>query len=216
MCGRYLFSDAEAEDIREIIRDVESKVGAGAVKVGEIFPTDRAPVLMGEEQNISPQLLTWGYPGYTGKGVIINARAETAHDKPAFRKSLLTKRCIIPSSGFFEWSHDPDTDGSGQLTLGDFASGQQPRKRSNGTRRKQKYLFRVPGEKVLYMAGLYNVYEGERRFVILTTAANGSVADVHDRMPLILRKDLLRDWLFSGERAMNLLSESPILEKTAV
>lgn len=64
-----------------------------------------------------------------------------------FRKSLLECRCIVPTSGFFEWD-----------------------------RQKIKYHFRLPGQDALYLAGLWNRFEDEERFVILTTAPNTSIA----------------------------------------
>lgn len=214
MCGRYLFSEAEAEDIREIIRDVEIRTGAATVKRGEIFPTDRVPILLAQNHSIRPELFTWGFPGFRGKSVIINARAETAHEKPMFRNSLITRRCIIPSTGFFEWgSTDEETNDmeySSVLIPGMARSG------AGSKSKKQKYLFRISGEKVLYMAGLYNIYQGEPRFVILTTAANTSVIDVHNRMPLVLRKELIEDWIFDDGRVSELMRESPMLERTAV
>jgi putative SOS response-associated peptidase YedK len=66
------------------------------------------------------------------------------------------------------------------------------------------------------MAGLYNVFEGENRFVILTTKANSSVVEVHNRMPLVLRKDLIDDWLLNDELVSEILLESPTLKKVAV
>jgi hypothetical protein len=74
----------------------------------------------------------WGFPNFRSKsGVIINARAETALDKKTFRESLLSRRCVIPSTGFFEWTK---------------------------TGAKKKYLFRETGKSLLYMAGIYNDY----------------------------------------------------------
>jgi len=215
MCGRYLFSEAEAEDILEIIRDVEGRTGAGTVKRGEIFPTDSAPILLARDRSVRPELFVWGFPGFRGKNVIINARAETAHEKPMFRRSLAARRCVIPSTGFFEWGI-ADNDGTADSEV-DIINPLLP---VTGTRKgkpkKQKYLFRIPGEKVLYMAGLYNIYQDGPRFVILTTAANESMMDVHDRMPLILRRELIEDWLFDDGKVPELLRQSPVLEKTAV
>lgn len=215
MCGRYLFSEAEAEDIREIIRDVEERTGAGTVKRGEIFPTDSAPILLGSGRSVRPELFVWGYPGFSGKNVIINARAETASEKPMFRKSLAARRCVIPSAGFFEWglisgAGSADNDAGAGIAADAAMLGIR-----QGKPKKQKYLFRLPGEKVLYMAGLYNIYPEGPRFVILTTAANASMIDVHDRMPLILSKDLIEDWLFDDGRVPELIRRSPILEKAA-
>ena len=87
-------------------------------------------------------------------------------DKPMFRKCLEQRRCVIPSTGFYEWAAD-----------------------------KTKYRFRLPGEDALYMAGLYNEFAGEPRYVILTTAANESIADVHNRMPVVLPRARIAEWI---------------------
>jgi putative SOS response-associated peptidase YedK len=185
MCGRYvLFSDTEMQDIRDIIDEVQRKTN-GEIKTGEIFPTDRAPVLIREQEIITPEAVKWGFPGFRGKGVIINARAESAMEKPTFRKSLETKRCIIPSTGFFEWSH----------------SGP-----------KVKYQFNLLESDALYMAGLYHDYDGERRFVVLTTDANASMSEIHSRMPVVLGQDEMSQWMDSYQGALDLLqSERPML-----
>jgi putative SOS response-associated peptidase YedK len=219
MCGRYLFTEAESEDIRNIVNDIENRMGEGTVKLGEIFPTDRVPALIAQKDTVQPDLLTWGFPGFRGKSVVINARSETAHEKPMFRNSLVYRRCIIPSTGFFEWGPvitesskvkygEEVPDGDSQISL-----WQQPASKKS---KKQKYLFNLPGEEALYMAGLYNVFEGENRFVILTTKANSSVVEVHNRMPLVLRKDLIDDWLLNDELVSEILLESPTLKKVAV
>lgn len=186
MCGRYvLFSDPEMAEIREIIEEVQRQ--NPEIKTGEIFPTNSAPVLLQENGKLMPEAVKWGFPDFRGKGVIINARAETAPEKPMFRRSLEEKRCIIPSCGFYEWSH------SGPKT---------------------KYQFNLPGEGVLYMAALYNDFAGERRFTILTTAANKSIADIHNRMPVVLARQEMDQWIDSYQGALDILQSSrPALVK---
>lgn len=182
MCGRYvLFGSEELQEIRDIINEVQRKVN-GEIKTGEIFPTDRAPVLIQRNGFLSPEAVTWGFPSFHGKGVIINARAETVPEKPMFRNCLATRRCVIPSTGFYEWSHDGA---------------------------KTKYQFNLPGVSALYMAGLYNKFQGESRFVILTTAANASMADVHSRMPVVLDRVGVEYWMGNERAALELLSEVP-------
>ncbi len=185
MCGRYvLFSDTEMADIRDIIDEVQRKIN-GEIKTGEVFPTDRAPVLIQKNGIITPEAAKWGFPNAHTKGVLINARAETAAEKPMFRRSLEWKRCMIPSTGFFEWTH---------------------------TGKKEKYLFNLPGTQSLYMAGLYNEFDGERRFVILTTEANRSISEIHSRMPVVLTESDRPYWMESYEGALHVLqAEQPIL-----
>ena len=79
-----------------------------------------------------------------------------------FRKSLLERRCVVPTTGFYEWSRD-----------------------------KTKYRFRLPGRDALYLGGLWNTFQGQERFVVVTTAPNDTVINVHDRMPVLLTEDEL-------------------------
>ena len=65
--------------------------------------------------------------------------------------------------------------------------------------------------RVLFMAGCYNWYEGQERFVILTTDANSSVAPVHNRMPLILEPEELKDWVLDDQATESLLHKTPVL-----
>lgn len=171
MCGRYaLFSDSENKEIMEIIQQVQDKI-----KVGEIYPTNPAPVILAD----GVHAYHWGFPHFRGKGVIINARAETAEEKRMFKNSLAERRCVVPSTGFYEWKG------------------------------KEKYHFSLPGSPVLYMAGLYNEFAGKQRFVILTTSANDSVREIHDRMPLVLEKQMINDWILNHKTAMHLIHDAP-------
>ena len=82
---------------------------------------------------------------------------------------------------------------------------------------KIKYLFNCPSGGALYLAGLYNDYGDERRMVILTTAANKSVSDIHNRMPVVLSDNELADWVGNPNRALEILHRpGPLLEKVAV
>lgn len=171
MCGRYaLFTDQENAEIMEIIRQVEDKI-----KIGEIYPTNPAPVILAD----GVHAFNWGFPHFKGSGVIINARAETAGEKRMFKGSLAKRRCVIPSTGFYEWKD------------------------------KQKYHITLPHSPVLYMAGIYNEFAGEPRYVILTTPANESVREIHDRMPLVLPKNLIDDWITNDNVALHIVHDVP-------
>ena len=187
MCGRYsLFDDQDNAEIRQIITEVNRRYPDQPIRTGEIFPTNTVPILTADGSDLSPKPLVWGFPKYAGSGVFINARAETAEEKKTFRQSLFTSRCIVPSTGFYEWDEQ-----------------------------KKKYLFRLPGEQTLYMAGISREYDGIPRYVILTTAANDSMKDVHHRMPVILPKDKLQMWVSDADAAIDYLhGEMPPLVRT--
>ena len=187
MCGRY-YIDVDEEELRQICREVE-ELQKIRVKTGEIFPTDIAPVLVGADRGIMPRGMAWGFPRWNAKGVVFNARAETALQKNMFRNALLTHPAVIPTSGFYEWKAVPDT------------------------KKKEKYLFRNPDSNMLYLAGFYNVFAEKdgpihERFTVLTTEANKSVEQYHNRMPILLQKDELNDWL-SGARLKDFLDRTP-------
>ncbi len=178
MCGRYtFFTDKELQEVDEIIEQISNEIQLENMKAGEIFPTDLAPVLLPQEDIIVPRLMVWGFPNFRNKGVIINARSETAREKKLFGASLERRRCIIPSTGFYEWNAE-----------------------------KKKFLFNMPDSGMLYMAGIYDRFDGEDRFVILTTEANKSMAEIHDRMPVVVPKDRIRDWICDPGRVEELLS----------
>ena len=101
-------------------------------------------------------------------------------EKPTFRESVATRRCLLPSTGFFEWDQD-----------------------------KRKYLFRLPGEPLFYMAGLYDRRSGEECYCILTTGANESMSQIHDRMPLIIPKEYIAEWLMNPFSADRILGSVP-------
>ena len=169
MCGRYLIDDDDYSDILSQL--MLNTAGESSVR-GEVFPTNIAPVITFD----GAAAAKWGFPHWKSSGVIINARAETALEKTMFRKPLLEQRCIVQSSGFYEWD------------------------RASGRKNRNKYLLRLPGERVLCMAGMINIFRdasGDEysAFVILTTGASGSVALIHDRMPVIITPDEKDLWL---------------------
>jgi len=186
LCGRYLTDEETYAEIWEMTSAATQAISlshasafagrtTGAVVptvMGEVFPANIAPVITCD----GAEAVKWGFPHWKGSGVIINARAETSSEKPMFRKPLLNRRCVIPSSGFYEWD------------------------RVGGGKKKNKYLLRRPGEHVLFMAGMINIFRDDAgqdysAFVILTTAANSSVAPIHDRMPVILAPGERDQWL---------------------
>ena len=86
MCGRYtIFTENEIVEIRAIIQEISRIFGDGAVNTGEISPTNVAPILTLSNHRLAPSPVSWGFPRWDGKGVIINARCETALQKPLFR-----------------------------------------------------------------------------------------------------------------------------------
>jgi putative SOS response-associated peptidase YedK len=124
-------------------------------------------------------LLRWGLiPSWSKDPSIgnrlINARAETAREKPSFRNAFRRHRCLIPANGFYEWQRQE--------------------------RGKQPYFVRMRDERLFAFAGLWDRWEGPDECVIetcaiLTTSANAVLAPIHDRMPVILPPTEYARWL---------------------
>ncbi len=186
MCGRYAyFTSEEYKEIKKITQMIDEKYDEGHVPDGEIYPTNTVPVLLagGGEKKIDAELIQWGFNGIKSSRPIINARAETVDEKRMFANSFKKQRCIIPTTGFYEWA-----------------------KNENG---RTKYLFRLPDEHMVYLAGIYNEFDDVKKFVILTTSANNSMADVHNRMPVIIKKNYLHDWVYNRKYAEFLIKDTP-------
>ncbi len=188
MCGRYYVDDETSREIRKILEHLDNTdLSGGTYKTGEIFPTERVPVLTKDDKSVKPAIYKWGFPGFQNKGVLINARSETATEKKTFRESVMHRRCIIPANGFYEWDKS-----------------------------KNKYYFHRDSSDMIYMAGFYQNFNHENRFMILTTAANDSMSAIHHRMPLILDNREAEDWIFDNQSVdfiLNKISPNLIHEK---
>jgi len=182
VCGRYCVDDETSREIQKIVGESDKKLNHLKIKTGEIYPTNEVPILMARGKSIALDMLKWGFPNFSNKGLIINARQETVFEKKMFRESIVSRRCIVPASGFYEWNTN-----------------------------KEKIYFTPQGEEVMYMAGIFNIYNNEPRFVILTTEANTSISDVHERMPLLLSKDQIEAWLFDDMQTQKILKQTPYL-----
>ena len=180
MCGRYYVDDETAREIEKLVRDLDRKLQIE--RTGDVFPAQNATIIKGQEHHLAAEQMRWGFPGFEKGKLLINARAETALERPTFRESVQDRRCIIPARGFYEWNKS-----------------------------KEKFTFERKETPVLFMAGCYNWYEDQERFIILTTDANSSVAPVHNRMPLILEPEELKDWVLDDGETEYLLHKTPVL-----
>jgi len=125
-------------------------------------------------------LLRWGLvPSWADDPSVgnrmINARAETAAERPAFREAMRRRRCLVPADGFYEWQ------------------------KQDGSKRKQPHLIRMKNDRPFAFGGLWeNWWRGDDRiesFTILTTSPNVLIAPIHDRMPVIVPPDEYDRWL---------------------
>ena len=164
---------ANDKEINKILDDLPESEQNVQIKFGDIYPTYYAPVLT---QGKHPILCKWGFNRFDGKGVMINARAETVTDKISFRKSFLERRCLIPASGFYEWDSN-----------------------------KRKYYFNRSDGKLLYLGGFYRNEDGIDKFIILTKQSTPPVEKYHNRIPIIVGDDIRDYYLNDTEFARSFI-----------
>ncbi len=177
MCGR--FSQAQ---IAELDREVFELLSVPRLEPRyNIAPTqDAAVVRVGSTQEREMVPLRWGLiPAWAKDPTIgnrmINARAETLAEKPAFKDAFAERRCLVPADGFYEWEKLRD--------------------------RKQPHYVRVGGGQVFAFAGLWERWwdraSGEQRetFTIVTTEPNALLRPIHNRMPVIIAPESYGRWL---------------------
>ena len=143
-----------------------------------IAPTQEVPIVVNENGNKVVMMRFGLIPSWTKekktKYSLINARAETVAKKPMFRRLLGKHRCLVPTTGFYEW-------------------------KKVGSR-KVPYFIRLKDEKYFALAGLWEHWKDPKReeirsFTIVTTKANDVLSEIHPRMPVILRKEDEGLWL---------------------
>ena len=215
MCGRYAAS-ADAELLEEIFV-IDEVAGPLPPPRYNIAPTDPVIAVVERAERTDPSTVTrklvelrWGLvPSWSkdakGAARMINARFETVAEKPAFRKALATRRCLLPADGYYEWyaqTVDPSVP-----------AGRRPP--------KQAFFIHPADGSLLAMAGLYEFWKnpvGEwlATCTIITTTAADAVGHIHDRMPMTVPRECWDDWLDPTlvEGAVQLL-QSPATELEA-
>jgi len=190
MCGRYRLS--RRKQIIEEHFDVVSGEEDWTPRYN-IAPTQAVPVIRQnpKEPRREMSLLRWGLiPSWSkdasGAARMINARSETAATLPAFREALKLRRCLIPADGFYEWQQKGAS--------------------------KQPFCFEVREGELFAFAGLWDRWKdpgGEwiRSCSILTTTPNAVTSSVHDRMPVVLRREDFDLWLDPGMKDDAMVSE---------
>ena len=176
MCGLYSLRKSEAE--------VRATFGYGGEAVlgprDYVTPAGPMAIVRVERAGLRLAWVRWGLVPSWMKEVraakpLINARAETVTQKPSFRNAMRRRRCLIPADGFYEWS------------------GDQPGK-------KQPWHIHRPDNAVFAFAGIWEEWMGAdgselESACIITSAANRSIATIHDRMPVVIDPEAFALWL---------------------
>lgn len=189
MCGRYSLSPTERELVDRF--QIEEFHDTRIVPRFNIAPSQDVSVIISIDNQKVLTSCRWGLIPSWVKDLsrmkpIINARAETIAEKPSFKKALISQRCIIPADGFYEWKT--------------VAGGKTPMRICL----KDKQLFGF--------AGLWETWtspDGEviRTCTIITVAANSAVADIHERMPVVLNSEMESTWLNSTLKDPKVIQE---------
>lgn len=161
-------------------------------RILDINPTDRAVVISQSEDGLIASKMKWGFRDPYHESLVINARSESAAEKPMFAESVRERRCVIPASGYYEWD-----------------------------RSKSRYRFTRPEGGLVLLAGIYRQEimtdrsgdpqdnEGKRttepHFTILTASANECMKPVHPRMPVTVDPGEIRKWIVDRNKTDELL-----------
>jgi putative SOS response-associated peptidase YedK len=179
MCGRYA-STRVRQDLIDIF-DIEGDEAEELEPDYNVAPTKPVPVVLTRDVR-ELHIARWGLVPFWAKDAsigarMINARVETAHEKPAFRRSFALHRCLVPADGYYEW----ETTEEGV---------------------KQPHFIRPADGGVLPMAGLYAVWRspeapGGRLLTctVITTEATDDLGRIHDRMPMLVEPERFAAWL---------------------
>ena len=198
MCGRFVqtpIRDAASLGFPQLVGDLLSMPASY-----NLAPTQRAAVVLDRGDGLQLQRLAWGLLPFWAKdtkrqGSTINARIETVATKPAFRSAFKKHRCLIPMTGYYEWSVSPE-DG-----------------------KKDPWFIHADG--TLWAAGLWEDTsplldpDNLGTFTVITGDSSGVSADIHDRMPVWLAPSQVGEWIAASSEdamAMLLASETPAME----
>jgi len=185
MCGRVNVSDNEG--VRLLLAMLGMEVWPSRDPRFNIAPSQTLEVVTWQEDAPAHQSMTWGMvpswakPG-TFKSPLINARSETIHDKPSFKKLIAAHRVLIPINGFYEWHRE------GKV--------------------KTPYFIKPTSNDAMFVGALFQPAANppseqgaaKAQVCVITVAANESMSEVHHRMPVILNPDDALDWIQPGDQ----------------
>ena len=201
MCGRY----TSKKNPVEIAEEFEASVHTSPDRRPDfnVAPTRSVPIVRAEkpeedaEHSGARELveMKWGLVPFWAKdpkvgGRMFNARVETVATKPAFRRALKKRRCIVPADGYYEW------------------------KKLDGGKKQPYYMTPQDGSSLAF-AGLWELWgEGDdllTTFTIITTESAGHLEEIHDRMPFMLPHESWARWLDPTQEDVAAILEHPDL-----
>ena len=194
MCTRFYIKESDPALTPILEEAVKSpltsrfhrKAASPLVTSGEVCPTNLAAAIATNrsgEPAVFP--MRWGFALEGRSAPMVNARVETASEKVLFRELWKAHRCVIPASWYFEWQQLPAEDGR--------------------SRDSTKFAIQPRDSALTWLCGLYRIEDGLPAFVILTRESGKSVAEIHDRMPLIIPRKAVRAWVNPGKKAEDII-----------
>lgn len=181
MCGRYAFYEHQELSERLTNVSLDTAFFEHFNPTWNAAPSQDLPVIVPQDDDLAAvRAMTWGLiprwtkPGEKPKITPINARSETIGEKAMFKGLVKSRRVVVPANGFYEWKREGSA--------------------------KQPFFIHPTDGTLMLFAGLYDVakdVEGNpiESFTILTTTANDAMAELHDRMPVMLDADGVEEWL---------------------
>jgi putative SOS response-associated peptidase YedK len=176
MCGRFVFTDPSK--IKRLLPDADTdQLRIELAPNYNISPSQNIPAVLNDGSN-KVRLIRWGLVPSWAKDIsigyrMINARAETLTEKPAFKRLIKERRCLIFAEGFYEWEKQGKS--------------------------RRPYFIHMKDSTAFAFAGLWDIWEKEGSALvsgtIITTMANSLVSSIHERMPVILPPDYYGLWL---------------------
>lgn len=181
MCGRYGFSIKDAREVQDRFKLINTTSELDKLKSRyNIAPGQINPVVVQTSEGHKMGRFFWGLIPFWSKDdsmkfKTINARAEDIENKPTYRKPFKFQRCLIPATNFYEWDKSRTPS--------------------------QPFLFKLKDNSMFAFAGLYDKWQDKQScrevysYTIITTQPNEMVGKIHNRMPVILKKENEKEWL---------------------
>ena len=169
-----------------LANEIMLTMSRSTVMTGDIRPADVAAVIAsGRSGNMGVFPMVWGFTTEASSKPIINCRIETADQKDLWRESWHTRRCAIPASWYYECGILPTDEGYNSRQQRDI--------------KKTRFIIQPTGAEITFLAGLYRYEEHNGKqipmFSVITREAVEPVRSIHDRMPLMLKQEDVREWV---------------------
>lgn len=194
MCGRFAQSQTREEYLAYLAEDAEHDIAWDPVPIGRynVAPGTKVLLLSERDEVLHLDPVFWGYaPGWWSKPPLINARVETAAASRMFKPLWLHGRAIVFADGWFEWKKDGD--------------------------RKQPYFIHRADGQPVFMAAIgstpFERGDEAEGFLIVTSAADKRLAEIHDRRPLVLSPEAARAWMrqnVGGKEAESIAADGAV------